>query len=67
MGELDPIRPPERSGFFVTLTVAAAVVLALIMFMSWWLKAPMPRAFIVIAIAAGVGWLAGKTFFRRKK
>ena len=67
MGELDPIRPPERSGFFVTLTVAATVVLALIMFMSWWLQAPMPRALIVVAIAAVVGWIAGRTFFRRKK
>ena len=67
MGELDPIRAPEKARFFRTLCVGVFVVLGLIMFMAWWLQAPFPRALIVLAIAAVVGWVAGKVMFRKMK
>ena len=67
MGELDPIRAPEKARFFVTLTVGVAVVLGLIMFLAWWLADPMPRVVIVLAISAAVGWIAGRLMFKRRR
>ena len=66
MGELDPIRPPEKARFFRTLSIGVFVVLGLIMFLAWWLQNPMPRVLIVIGIAAVVGWVAGRMMIRRK-
>lgn len=67
MGELDPIRAPGKSRFYVTLTVAVAVVLGLIMFLAWWLQSPMPRVLIVLAVSAAIGWVAGWLMFKRRR
>lgn len=67
MGELDPIRAPERARFFVRLAVGASVALGLIASLEWWLAATMPRVLMVIAVSATLGWLAGRLMFRRKR
>lgn len=65
MNSTPSARPKAR--FFRTLSVGVFVVLGLIMFMAWWLQAPMPRVLIVIAASSVVGWVAGKVMFRRKR
>ncbi len=67
MGELDPIRAPERARFFVRLVVGAGVALGMIASLEWWLGDPMPRLLVVVAVSAVLGWIAGRLMFRRKK
>ncbi len=67
MGELDPIRAPERARFFVRLTTGTAVALGLIASLEWWLAAPMPRVLIVLAVTSLLGWVAGRLMFGRKR
>ncbi|SPJ22730.1 hypothetical protein [Palleronia abyssalis] len=67
MGELDPIRAPEKARFFVTLTVGVAVVMGLIASLAWWLQSPMPRVLIVLAVSAAIGWVAGRLMFKRRR
>ncbi|WOI57043.1 hypothetical protein [Palleronia sp. LCG004] len=67
MGELDPLRAPERPRFFVWLTVGVGVVLGLIVSMSWWLQNPLPRVLIVLVISAAIGWIAGRMMFKRRR
>ncbi len=67
MGELDPIRAPERTRFFVRLSVGAAVALGAIASLEWWLGDPLPRVLVVTAVSAAIGWIAGRLMFRRKR
>ncbi|PZX18464.1 hypothetical protein LX81_01097 [Palleronia aestuarii] len=67
MGELDPIRAPERPRFFRRLAIGVALALGLIASLQWWLQSPMPRVLIVIAVSAAIGWIAGRMMFRGKR
>lgn len=67
MGELDPIRAPERARFWRSLTVGVAVAMGLIVSLSWWPQAPLPRLPIVLVVSVAIGWVAGRLMFRRTK
>lgn len=66
MGDLDPVRTPNRARYFRLLTLAVAVVLGLIASLEWWLQGPFWRVFVVIAVSAVIGWVAGRAIFRRR-
>ena len=66
MGELDPVRTPNRARYFRLLTLAVAVVLGLIASLEWWLQGPAWRVLAVIAVSAVIGWVAGRAIFRRR-
>lgn len=66
MGELDPVRTPNRARYFRLLTLAVAVALGLIASLEWWLSGLAWRFLVVVAISAVIGWLAGRAIFRRR-
>lgn len=66
MGELDPVRTPNRARYFRLLTLAVAVALGLIASLEWWLSGPAWRFVVVVAVSVVIGWIAGRTIFRRR-
>ena len=66
VGDLDPVRTPNRARYFRLLTLAVAVALGLIASLEWWLSGPAWRVLVVVAVSAVIGWIAGRAIFHRR-